>query len=218
MLINWNTLTGNTRYTNGTFFRGALILQALFDISPEVRGIGFWINTELHEEENSKRNIRLDGLELFHFFNGKRPAYYALSFKERLYGSVAARGKDYILMENEDGYQLILLNSVNLNPKLSVSELIMKEKRKEVHVRLVGLKEGEYQVRKWQFDRDNGALYSKYWQLNSRHGLDEEILDYIVTASKPSLSVTDELISGDWSFYAYLELNAVHFYELKRTI
>ncbi|MHC5250773.1 helix-turn-helix transcriptional regulator [Listeria kieliensis] len=218
MLINWNTLTGNTRYTNGTFFRGALILEALFDVSPEVAGIGFWINTELHEEENNKRNIRMDGLELFHFFNGKRPAYYALNFKEKLYGKVVAQDKDYILMENVDGYQLILINAVNLNPKLSVSELVRNEQRKEVHLRILGLKEGEYQLRKWIFDRDNGALYSKYWQLNSRHGLDEEILDYIVTASKPTLTVTDEFISNDWSFYAYLELNAIHFYELKRTI
>ena len=26
-LVSWNTLSGNTRYTNGTFFRGALILK-----------------------------------------------------------------------------------------------------------------------------------------------------------------------------------------------
>ncbi len=26
-LVAWNTLSGNTRYTNGTFFRGALVLK-----------------------------------------------------------------------------------------------------------------------------------------------------------------------------------------------
>ncbi|EUJ63951.1 amino-terminal domain-containing protein [Listeria fleischmannii FSL S10-1203] len=85
-------------------------------------------------------------------------------------------------------------------------------------MQIKGMIAGEYQVCKWQFDRDNGALYSKYWQLNSKHGLDKEILDYIVDASQPTLTVSDEVISDDWSFYAYLDLNAIHFYEFRRTI
>lgn len=68
MLVNWNTLTGNTRYTNGTFFRGALVLKTMLDLAPEVDALGFWINTELHEGDDSQLNISLDGIEMFHFF------------------------------------------------------------------------------------------------------------------------------------------------------
>lgn len=50
-LNNWNTLTGNTRYTNGTFFRGALILRTVLALSKEVESLGFWINNELHEKK-----------------------------------------------------------------------------------------------------------------------------------------------------------------------
>lgn len=218
MLINWNTLTGNTRHTNGTFFRGALVLKTMIDLAPEVSALGFWINTELHEGDDSQLNISLDGLEMFHFFNGKRPAFYAVKFLKRLKGLVVAEGEDYIITKHEDGYQLILMNSATINPRYAVEEKFLKEERKEVHIRMQGLEAGEYQVRKWQFDRDNGALYSKYWQLNSKHGLDKEILDYIVDASQPTLTVSDETITEDWSFYAYLDINAIHFYEFRHTI
>ncbi|PZG39045.1 helix-turn-helix domain-containing protein [Listeria ivanovii] len=218
MLINWNTLTGNTRHTNGTFFRGALVLKTMLDLAPEVNGLGFWINTELHEGDGSQLNISLDGLEMFHFFNGKRPAFYAVKFFERLKGIVVAEGKDYIITKHTDGYQLVLMNCATINPRYAVEEKFLKEERKEVHIRMLGLEAGEYQVCKWQFDRDNGALYSKYWQLNSKHGLDKEILDYIVDASQPTLTVSDETITEDWSFYAYLDINAIHFYEFRHTI
>lgn len=218
ILINWNTLTGNTRYTNGTFFRGALIFQTVLAVSSEVAGLGFWINTELHEDEWKERNIRLDGLELFHFFNGKRPAFYALKFKERLCGEIVACGNDFVLTEFEDGYQLVLLNCTHFNPLYSVEDSLLQDYRKESHIRLKGLLPGHYQLRTFQFDRDNGALYSAYWELNSRHGLDQEVLDYAAQAAIPKLSVSDEVMTDDWSFYAYLDVNAIHFYEFRRTI
>lgn len=218
MLINWNTLTGNTRRTNGLFFRGALILKNLLMLTPEVAGIGFWINTELHEENNSIRNISLDGLELFHFFKGKRPAFYAVKFMNRLHGQVIAKGSDFIMTKNEESYQLALMNCATINPQYSLEEKILKEERREFHLRILGMEEGEYQIRKWQFDRDNGALYSKYWKLNSKHGVDEGIMDYIVHASQPTLTVMDETIAMDWSFYTNLDMNAIHFYEFRRII
>lgn len=218
ILINWNTLTGNTRRTNGFFFRGALILKNLLDLTPEVDGIGYWINTELHEEDTNIRNISLDGMELFHFFKGKRPAFYAAMFMNKLSGKIVAAGSDFIMTKNEEGYQLVLLNCATINPYYSLEEKFLKEERKELHVHIFGIEKGEYQVRKWQFDRDNGALYSKYWQLNSKHGFDEEAIDYIVRASQPTLTMTDEQISSDWSFYTNLDMNAIHFYDIRRVI
>lgn len=216
ILINWNT--GNTRRTNGLFFRGALILKNLLMLTSEVDGVGFWINTELHEESNSIRHISLDGLELFHFFKGKRPAFYAVKFMNRLHGQVVAEGSYFIMTKNEESYQLALMNCATINPQYSLEERFLKEKRREFHLHILGMEEGDYQIRKWQFDQDNGALYSKYWKLNSKYGLDEEIMDYIVHASQPTLTVMDETISADWSFYTNLDMNAIHFYEFRRII
>ncbi|WP_246050097.1 helix-turn-helix transcriptional regulator [Aquibacillus sediminis] len=65
-LISWNTLTGNTRFTNGTFFRGALVFRNALEIASDVESLGFWINTEQHEKKGKNNEIPLEGMELYH--------------------------------------------------------------------------------------------------------------------------------------------------------
>lgn len=215
-LISWNTLSGNTRFTNGTFFRGALVLQNALDLADEVESIGFWINTEQHEKSGRDRKIRMEGLELFHFFSGKRPAYFAMQFFDRLNGDIIARGSEYIMTKNDRGYQLVLMNINNVNPHFTIEETFLKKLNKEVRVTISGLEPGEYQIRKRVFDKDFGALYTKWWDLNSKYGMDEEVINYINETSKPSLELFDQVIDGDWSMYAYMSLNAIHFFDIRR--
>ena len=216
-LVSWNTLSGNTRYTNGTFFRGALVLKNVLDIANDVESVGFWINTEVHEEGGRDQRFRMDGLELFHYFNGKRPAYFAMMFLKRLHGEVVAYGSDYVMTQNERGYQLVLMNCTILNPYFSLEETILQKLNKDIRVTISGLQTGEYQIRKQVFDKEHGALYTKWWNLNSKHGMDAEIIDYIINSSRPSLELFDETIDGDWSFYSYLTSNAIHFFDIRKT-
>ena len=105
-MLTWNAISGNTRYTNGTFFRGALILNDAINVADDVESLGFWINTETHEQNIKGKNIPLEGMELFHYFKGKRPVFYAMSFFKRLQGKVIARGPYFIMTENDLGYQM----------------------------------------------------------------------------------------------------------------
>lgn len=217
-LNNWNTLTGNTRYTNGTFFRGALILRTVLELSKEVKSIGFWISNQVHEKSSGSRNILIDGLELFHFFNGKRPVYYAMMFKERLHGKIVAKGEDFLMTENEEGYQLILYNERRFNPQYSTDELFLQSRSKELHFRLKGLETADYQIRLFRFDSENGGLYKNWRKLNSQYGIDKEIINYIVQSAKPSLELKDDFIEDCWSFYSFLDINAIHFIELRKIV
>ncbi len=216
-LVSWNTLSGNTRYTNGTFFRGALVLKNVLDIANDVKTVGLWINTIVHEDAGKDKRYRMDGLELFHYLNGKRPAYFALMFLKRLNGEIVAHGRDYVMTRNDQGYQLILMNCNIINPYFSVEETFLQKLNKEIHVMISGMPKGEYQIRKHIFDKDHGALYTKWWSLNSKHGMDAEIIDYIINSSRPSLEIFDESIEEDWSFYSYLSSNAIHFFDIRKT-
>ncbi|KGR76871.1 helix-turn-helix domain-containing protein [Ureibacillus manganicus] len=217
-LVSWNTLSGNTRFTNGIFFRGALVLKGVLDILNEVESIGFWINTALHENDSDGQRIRIEGMELFHYFSGKRPAYFAMMFVKRLYGTVISHGFDHVLIQNERGYQLVLMNCNTINPYYSVEESFLQKLNKEILVKINGLETGEYQVRKYTFDRDHGALYTNWLNLNSKHGLDMEIIDYINRSNHPKLEIFDETIADEWSFHSYLTLNAIHYFEIRKAI
>ena len=133
-------------------------------------------------------------------------------------GKVIAQGVDYVMTGNEDGYQLLLFNEKHFNPRYSVDELFMRNRSKELHVRLLGMAPGEYQVRKYQFDKENGGLYSKWGQLNSKYGVDVEVMDYIVQSSSPTLEIKDEQIGEDWTFYVSLASNAIQLIEYRRAI
>ncbi|MDF2789742.1 MAG: helix-turn-helix protein, partial [Neobacillus sp.] len=61
-LVSWNTLSGNTRYTNGTFFRGALVLKNVLDIANDVETVALWVNTIVHEEVGKDKRYRMDGV------------------------------------------------------------------------------------------------------------------------------------------------------------
>lgn len=217
-LLTWNTISGNTRYTNGTFFRGALILNDAIKVSDDVKTLGFWINTETHEQNMGGKDLPLEGMELFHYFNGKRPVYYAMSFFKKLQGKVVAKGPSYIMTENERGYQLVLMNSNIVNPYFSIEETFLQKLMREMRVTIKGIPFGEYQIRKYVFDKDHGALYKNWRENNSKYGMDQEIIDYIIRTSHPSLEVFDEMIDEEWSFYSYLTVNAVHFFEIRKVI
>ncbi|MCM3568546.1 helix-turn-helix domain-containing protein [Neobacillus mesonae] len=215
-LITWSSFSGNTRYTNGVFFRGALILNDAMSVAEDVQSLGFWINTEIHERTVGAKNIPLEGMELFHYFSGKRPAYYAMSFLNRLQGKVITKGANHIMVENASGYQIVLMNNHIVNPYFSIEETFLQKLMKEVRVTIKGIPEGEYQIRKYVFDKDHGALYKNWWENNSKFGLDTEIVDYITQSSQPSLEVFDEKIDGEWSFYSYLTINAIHFFDIRK--
>ena len=217
-LITWNTLSGNTRFTNGTFFRAALVLRSVLEIAGGVSSLALWMNTELHEKAVKGRNIRIEGMELFHDFGGRRPAFFAMNFASRLSGSLVDAGEGYVMTKNERGYQLILMNCTTINPYFSVKDAFLSKLNEEVYVCIDGIEEGEYQIRKHTFDQEHGALYAKWNLLNSRHGLDEEMIDAINRESYPSLEVFDEVIQGTWSFYSYLTMNAIHFFDIRKGV
>ena len=215
-LISWNTISGNTRYTNGTFFRGALVFNDSFSVSDQIEMLGFWINTETHEKSLDINSIPLEGMEMFHYFNGKRPTFFAISFFNRLRGNIIASGPLYIMTENELGYQLVLMNTTITNPFLSIEDTFLQKLMKEIRLTIKGIPRGEYQIKKFIFDKDHGALYKMWWEYNSQHGIDKEIIDYITRLSYPSLEIFDETIAGEWSFYSYLSANAIHFFEIRK--
>ncbi len=96
-------------------------------------------------------------------------------FANRLEGEVISRGPDHFMTQNDRGYQLVLMNCKTINPYYSIEEAFLQKLNKEILVKITGLEAGEYQIRKHIFDKDHGALYTKWWNLNSRYGIDSEI-------------------------------------------
>lgn len=214
-LMHWNTLTGNTRLTNGIFFRGALILKTAMTLGKYVAGTGVWLNTELFHKYDPFHQL-IDGLELFNYEELKRPAYFALALKNRLQGTILAKAEHYVLTQTKTGYQLLLFNPNYLNPFLSLEDWLVAKQRKEFFVTIQGLEAGFYQIKKFTFDYQHGAVYRQMADLSTMNGADQEMIRYIRQMTHPQLEVFDESVEPTWSFYANLDINAIQLFELKK--
>ena len=213
-LTEWNTLTGMTRNSNGTFFRGAIILKDLLMIDTLVEGFGFWLNIEVYEQQTQNRPLKNDGLELFHYYSGKRPAYFCLLLARRMEGMVLAQGEEYILTYEAGRYQLLLFNTNYFDPHLSSEEAFLKSQAVTFEIELTAIKIGAYQIKQIEFNRHNGALFYTYEDFQQAKMLDLEAQHYIVDRTRPKIKVFDTQIDDTFNYYVTLDTNGIVLLEL----
>lgn len=212
-LLSWNTLTGNTRATNGWFFRGALLMQNLLGLSEQVWVAGFWLNSGLQGEARANNTLDTSSLALQYNHGLPRPIYWVLWLWQRLRGEVLVNDKSVLLLRHEGGYQLLLRNVVVYNPLLSSEEAFIQRFQHHHHLQLQGAR-GRWRIKRHLFDRHNGALYPLLEGVRSESGPDEEMWNWIAHKARPTLSVHDERLYDGWQITESLESNALVLYEL----
>ncbi|MCA5013929.1 MULTISPECIES: helix-turn-helix domain-containing protein [unclassified Enterococcus] len=213
-LTEWNTLTGMTRISNGTFFRGAIILKDLLMLTPLLQGYGFWLNIDLYEVNTQNRPLKNDGLELFHYHSGKRPVYFCLWLARRLGGTVVAAGEEYIMTHSNGKYQLLLFNTNYFDPHLSTEEAFLKSHSVNIELDLSKIKPAQYQVKQIEFNRYNGALFYTYEEFKNAASLDLEAQEYIMNKSRPKMRVFDVHIQETFLYFVTLDTNGIVLLEM----
>lgn len=216
-LLSWNTLTGNTRNTNGSFFRGALLMQNLLGISGLAAIAGFWLNSGLQGESRSGGTIDTSSLALHYQHGLPRPIYWVLWLWQRLRGEVVLQDKHLLLLRHGSGYQLLLYNTVVFNPWLSSEETFLQHFRQQYLIRLTDL-QGAWRIKSHLYDRRSGALFPLLNAFQAESGPDEEVLSWVRHMARPALGVRDEQLQSAWQATCALESNALMLYELTPVI
>ncbi len=212
-LLSWNTLTGNTRATNGWFFRGALLMQNLLGLSEQVWLAGFWLNSGLQGEARANNTIDTSSLALQYNHGLPRPIYWVLWLWKRLRGEVLVNDKSVLLLRHQNSYQLLLRNTVVFNPLLSSEEAFIQRFRQQYHLMLKGLS-GSWRIKCHLFDQHNGALYPLTEAVRSESGPDEEMWCWMGHKARPTLTLREERLHDGWQITQSLESNALVLYEL----
>lgn len=212
-LLSWNTLTGDTRDTNGRFFRGALLMDNLLGLADQVWLAGFWLNSGLQGEARANGKLDTSSLALHYLHGLPRPVYWVLWLWRRLRGEVVINDKNLLLLRDNGQYQLLLRNTVVFNPWLSNEEAFIQRFSQPWSVRLLGL-EGRWRIKHHLFDRHHGALFPLFEAFRSRSGPDEEEYRWLMHQARPALRVSEETPESDrWQLVDSLESNALALYE-----
>lgn len=213
-LSNWNTLTGQSRHTNGYFFRGAIIAKTIIDHINKVTAIGFWLNTELLENKVAD-NMTATGISLFYYHYGRRPAFHVLALLSRLSKKIVFSNPYLLVTQQEANYQVLFLNPIIFDPRLSTQELLLKQQEKLINITLKSISAGKYKIKKRTFDMNHGALYFIREQLRTESGFDEETMQYVVQRSVPDLLVYETSVTNSLSISNYMLYNALILYEIQ---
>ncbi|MGG7895442.1 helix-turn-helix domain-containing protein [Klebsiella aerogenes] len=211
-LLSWNTLTGDTRDTNGRFFRGALLMDNLLGIAEQVWLAGFWLNSGLQGEARDNGKLDTSSLALHYLHGLPRPVYWVLWLWRRLRGEVLINDKNLLLLRHNGHYQLLLRNTVIFNPWLSSEEAFTQRFRQPYTLRLEGL-EGRWRIKQHLFDQHHGALFPLFEAFSSRSGPDEEDYRWLRHHARPALSVHEEQMDDGWLRVDSLQSNALALYE-----
>lgn len=213
-LMQWNTLTGNTRKTNGRFFRGALLLKTLLDLSSEIKNITLILNTDTQKEVRAN-HIDTSSIALFLVYETRRPIFFILKFLQKLKGKIIRQDKNILIMQNGMNYQVLITNLSIFNPYLSIKEHLLYNFKCNRLVTIRGIPSGLYQVKRYLLDQDHGALYRQYEKFQTQYGKNEEVFEYLAQLTKPDFSIKDLNIDvNNWQILTKLDINAIDFYEL----
>lgn len=213
-LTDWNTLVGEGNTFSGTFFRSALILESILELSKKVTGIAFWLNIKVKERQTYVRED--SSLSVFLYEGLRRPLFFSLRFLNHLKGEVVASGSGYMLTQNQGQYQLLLYNSSYLDPLYSVDTFQVRYQTKKLLIQLNGLPQGDYLIREYVLDKDHGGIYNDWIRIGGQAELDRELQSYLEQKIAPKFELKKESITNTgYELEATLTLNACQLYLLQ---
>jgi beta-xylosidase/AraC-like DNA-binding protein len=213
-LLTWNTLTGQTRNTNGGFFRGALVMHSLLTLPDSVTCVGFWLNSTLQREALEGERVDTTSLAIWFGDTLPRPVYWVLRLWRRLTGERLALGPGYLLTRSNGGWRLLLSNTVAFNPDLCGQDAFIQRFRRRICLTITGVPPGRWRLRRLRFDQQNGALFPLLERMQSASGPDAEALEWVRHRARPQMRMWDEIFANDWVVEETLESNALVLYEL----
>lgn len=218
MLLNWNTLTGNSNLTNGEYFRAGIIFKQLLDINEKVCTVGYWLNYELHQKYGVMNEHQLMGIDLYHQFDGKRPAFFTSNFFRMLQNNVRFRNEECMVVGDDTHLQIVVWDADHYNPYYTISEQPNVMEKRNFKIEINQLQSGLYKIKHYTLDKENGALYRVWQQHNTTYGMDQETIDYVNRISYPKLDIAEVEVEETLTYHLKVMTNSIHIIEVNKYV
>lgn len=215
-MSEWNTLMGDLDHESILYLRSAIILDALLEVNPQIKGIGCWADSSvsaIHSDE-----LPITSLSLYLIDEVRRPIYTILEIMKRL-GSVILYQKEDILvtLNDNDEYNVLVWNAQYLNPSYCMDDPTTKSLYKNINVKLTNMKPGNYQIKKVTCNKENSGVITQIINAGYADFSDREVFNYIKYNIAHGLNVYEEsIMTGSYLFNTNLSYNGVVLYIIKK--
>lgn len=185
----WNTSAYPRDILHDTCFKGAFLAKNIIDNFDKVKGMGYWVFTDIFEETKISGTMFHGGIG-FIMNNGlKKPIYLVYKLFNKLGETFIEKGDCFLITKSKDGGIQILLHNychfakgeakcngddINLN---NVDDIFLK-RIKNISFVLKGIK-GEVVKKVYKINKDNGSVYDEWIKMGSPQSIDTEEIDYL---------------------------------------
>lgn len=182
-----------------------------------INRIGYWLNFEIHQQYSQKDiKTQLNGIDLYHQFDGKRPVFFTSMFYKKLFKNILYRNGNCIVLGNTEHFQIVLWDAEHYNPYFTLNNPSNNLNHKDYQINIFHLLPGTYKIKHLTLDKNHGALYKVWQQYNTQHGMDEETIDYVNRVSFPKLDVSEVEATDTITYHLKLLTNAIQIIEFRR--
>ncbi|MDN4068208.1 helix-turn-helix domain-containing protein [Paenibacillus sp. FSL R5-0407] len=196
-LTEWNSTVSHKDLMSDTCFKSSYVIKNITENYDRLDSFGYWLLTDLHEENRLPSQLFHGGLGLFTWNNIKKPAYYSFYFLNRLGNELVDRGDGYFITRQDDCYQILLYNyhhyddvyskgiSISISSRERYSHFPSKTRR-EFRFDL-GPLSGDFQIKHSFVNRSYGSAYDNALSIIQTDEATSSDIDYLKQISIPRI-------------------------------
>ncbi len=190
-LTEWNITLSDRSFINDSTIRAAFMASTFAGIFDKVAFAGIWNALDAYSDYDDSTEYLFGGTGILTKTGIPKPAAFTLYFLNRLYSEFAAGREGALVTINEKNHYKLLVNYlVDMNtayylkeenqlPAMGIEQMIKTSERKVMHVHLDGLKDGCWQIRRYQLNRNTGSILHDWMDFDSGVELRMEELNYL---------------------------------------
>ncbi len=210
----WNALTGKEFIQSGTFFRSALILDTMLSCQRQVDGFGFNISTYTHSVAHQQMDT--SDLSLFLYFKAKRPIYFVLTMMKRLAPNVIYQDTHLLVSKHSQDYFTVLVYyPCYVDPLYSVDDAYVAHISKRLSIVLTGLIQGNYRIKRFTLDRDQGGIF-KWWEKAGSFDYKDDDIEEYMNSLLHGFYTYNETVEVEMELKPEVSFNGIVFYTIKK--
>lgn len=208
-VAEWNCSVSNRNYLNDSCYRGTYLLSRAADIMKRADFCAVWMGSDWVSNYTDSRGIINGGGGLLTKDGIRKPAFFALSFLNRLGTHFLAAGGHYLVTGTDTGSFMILTwnhRSLGVSYYLEDEGKLLPEETDRVlekgapirfELALRGLPEGaEYVIKTRSVSRNHGSVLDEWAGLHYERHLERADIHYLSEICVPRLQMGHERVSA----------------------
>ena len=208
-VTRWNVLAGAVSVEIGTFFRSAIILDALRGFGNKIAGIGFPGSTFQFGHHANE-------LALFSMTRIRRPVFFVLEVVNYLKYPMIFQNEHVIVTKQSLGnYAIALFSPSYVDPALSIDRFFVENIADTLQVTLKNLPAGRYGIKRLIFSKYSTGIYERGRELGLHDFSDPDVIKYLENCLQPELYLYEEESEGELTLHTEVSFNGIVVFLIK---